>query len=97
MNRVPTSQVRGHALGRDVAVPRFPFELPSLLRASLGGVASASNANASSGVVNREKPQSKQTKIFGNTKTLGLSRFLRPEKWIFISAANSSSLADVHS
>jgi len=27
---------------------------------------------------------------FGNTKMLGLSIFLRPRKWIFISAGNSA-------
>jgi len=47
-------------------------------------------------VVNREEPQSKQTDTFGNAKMPGLSMFLRPLKWIIISAVNSASLADVH-
>jgi len=34
-----------------------------------------SRANSVSGVMNREKPQSKQTKTFGNTRTPGMARF----------------------
>jgi hypothetical protein len=41
-----------------------------------------------SGVVNREKPQSRETKSLGNTQTGGLSRFLRPGKWTRISVPN---------
>jgi hypothetical protein len=53
-------------------------------------VPSASSANSDFGVVNREKPQSKQTKSVGNNKTPGLSMFLRPWKWMFISLMNSA-------
>jgi hypothetical protein len=35
---------------------------------------------------NREKPQSKQTAIFGKVGIPGLSIHLRPLKWIIISA-----------
>ena len=55
-----------------------------------------SNANSDSGTVNCEKPQAKQTKSFGNTKTPGSSTFLRLRKWMTISAANSDSLLDPH-
>jgi len=47
-------------------------------------------------VVNREKPQFKQTKTLGNTQTPGLSMFLKPQKWIIISVGNSDSLLDAH-
>lgn len=48
--------------------------------------------NSASGMVNSEKPQSKQTETFGNNKTLGLLMFLLPEKWIIISAVNSAAI-----
>jgi hypothetical protein len=48
-------------------------------------------------MANREQPQSKQTETFGNTKTPGLARCLRPEKWIIISEVNSACLLDLHS
>ena len=44
----------------------------------------------------REKPQSKQIKTFGKTKTPGCSIFLRPRKWMFISAVNSAWRSDAH-
>jgi hypothetical protein len=50
----------------------------------------SSRAKSAFGVVNREKPQFKQTKTFGKTKTPGLSTLLRPLKWIIISAVNSA-------
>jgi hypothetical protein len=34
------------------------------------------------------KPQSKQIACFGNTQTVGLSRFLSPGKWIATSLLN---------
>ena len=55
-----------------------------------------SNANSVSGTVNHVKPQSKQTKSFGNIQTVGLSRLLRPRKWTLISELNSASLPDAH-
>jgi hypothetical protein len=48
-------------------------------------------------VVNRAEPQSKHTKTLGNTKTPGLARCLKPEKWIIISEVNSACLLDLHS
>jgi hypothetical protein len=59
--------------------------------------ASVSRAEANSffGTVKREQPQSKQTKSFGNTQTPGLSRFLRAEKWMTISAV-SCLMPDPH-
>jgi len=48
-------------------------------------------------MVNREEPQSKQTKSFGNAQTGGLSRFLSPQKWMSISVPNSLRLLDRHS
>ena len=59
-------------------------------------MAPASNANSSPGTVNLKEPQSKQTKDFAITKTPGLERCFRPEKWNIISALNSASLADLH-
>ena len=56
----------------------------------------ASSANSVSGVVNLEKPHSRQTKTLGNRKTLGLSRFLMPEKWMLISAGNTACLREPH-
>ena len=41
---------------------------------------SRSSNNSVCGTVNLVDPQSKQTEIFENTKTAGLSRFLRPGK-----------------
>jgi len=45
------------------------------IKVSLVIVPLTSRANSVSGVMNREKPQSKQTKTFGNTRTPGLARF----------------------
>jgi len=56
----------------------------------------ASIANSVSGVVNREEPQTRQTKTFGKNKTPGLSIFLKPRKWMFISAANSQWFSELH-
>jgi hypothetical protein len=50
----------------------------------------ASRANSVSGMINREEPQSKHTKTFGNANKPGLSMFVRPQKWIIISAVNSA-------
>ena len=47
---------------------------------SLGGVYVRSKANSVFGAVNCENPQSKQTKMFRNNKTPGLSQLWRPEK-----------------
>jgi hypothetical protein len=52
--------------------------------------------NSAAGIVNSVTPQSKQTAIFGNTITVGSSRFLRPEKWMMISEPNSVWLFDEH-
>jgi hypothetical protein len=52
--------------------------------------------NSASGIVNSVTPQSKQTAIFGNTITGGLSRFLMPEKWMMISEPNCAWLFDEH-
>lgn len=46
--------------------------------------------------MNRDWPQSKQIKTFGNTKTPGLPRFLKPLKWMFISALNSGRRSEPH-
>lgn len=48
-------------------------------------------------MLNRVEPQSKQTRSVGYTNTPGLSIFLRPEKWIIISAENSTSLSEAQS
>jgi hypothetical protein len=40
-------------------------------------ISSRSARNSGTGTLNREKPQSKQTKSCGNTKTFGLCRFLK--------------------
>jgi len=48
------------------------------------------------GNINCDTPQSKQTKIFGKTQTVGISRPFIPGKWMFISALNSRWLADWH-
>jgi len=56
----------------------------------------ASNANSSSGTLNREEPQSKQTKTFGNSQTPGLSRFLSPMKWSIISAEKLPWFSEAH-
>ena len=40
----------------------------------------ASLANSSFGIVNVEPPQFKQTKIFGNTHTVGVVKFSGPGK-----------------
>jgi hypothetical protein len=45
-------------------------------------------------MVSRVAPQSKQTTISGNIRTPGLTRCLRPLKWIIISVLNSASFAD---
>jgi len=45
--------------------------------------------NSGSGVMNRETPQSKQIETLGHTKMPGLSMFVRPLRWMFISAVNS--------
>jgi Response regulator containing a CheY-like receiver domain and an HTH DNA-binding domain len=63
----------------------------SLFRAPL-----ASNANSSSGTLNREEPQSKQTKTFRNSQTPGLSRFLSPMKWSIISAEKLPCFSEAH-
>jgi hypothetical protein len=60
------------------------------------GARLASCDNSFFGVVNREKPQSKQIKTFGNTNTLGLSRLWRPLEWTFTSALNSLWRPDPH-
>jgi hypothetical protein len=57
---------------------------------------SPSMRNSAPGIVNSVRPQSKQTMIFGNTITVGLSRFLRPEKWMMISDPNCVWLFDEH-
>jgi len=68
-------------------------------RASLNHYAAAfsfSRHNSVSGSVHWVKPQSKQTTSLGNAITEGLSRFFRPEKWMFISAPNSVWFCDPH-
>ena len=45
---------------------------------------------------NCEKPQSRQTSSFANTRTPGLSMFSRPRKWTFISEVNSVVFIDPH-
>jgi hypothetical protein len=47
-------------------------------------------------MVKDAKPQSKQTKSFGNIKTVGLSSFFNPGKWMLISAPNSVRFFDPH-
>jgi hypothetical protein len=69
---------------------------PIRVEAPFVGVAPASNANSSPGTENLKEPQSKQTKDFAITKTPGLERYFRTEKWNIISVVNSASLADLH-
>ena len=45
--------------------------------------------------MNEEEPQSRQTRSLGNTRTPGLSAFLRPGKWMFTSAGYSVWSLDV--
>jgi hypothetical protein len=58
-------------------------------QATLDATPFPSSRNSVSGVINREKPQSKQIETLGHTKMPGLSMFLRPLRWMFISAVNS--------
>ena len=55
-----------------------------------------SNANSAAGTVDCKNPQFKHTTNVGNTKTPGLSRCLRPAKWITISAGNVAASLDLH-
>jgi DNA-binding NarL/FixJ family response regulator len=55
-----------------------------------------SRCNSVSGRANSVKPQSMHTRIFGNTKTVALSRFSIPGKWMFISVLNFCWFAEVH-
>ena len=66
--------------------PGFTWQLPPFANA----------VTSVSGVVNREKPQSKQTKTLGKRKMPGLSKPATPEKWNTISVENSASFLDVH-
>jgi hypothetical protein len=66
------------------------------LEASVSCIPLASSANLVSGIANSVKPQSMQTRGFGNTQTTGLSRPSRPGKWRLISAPNCSWFCDVH-
>jgi hypothetical protein len=74
----------------------FVSPLPCRVEASLAEAPPASSANSVFGVVNHEKPQSKQTKSFGNAHTPGLSRSLKFGKWMIISAENSARLPVAH-
>jgi|HubBroStandDraft_4_1064222.scaffolds.fasta_scaffold742150_1 hypothetical protein len=76
---------------RSATFPTFP--LGGGRRLLVGG-GLASSANSFFDAVNREKPQSKHTKTFGNARMPGLSIFRMPLKWIIISAANSAKLLD---
>src|ERR1700745_2847923 len=49
---------------------------------SLSRLAPTSGTKLGAGTLDCEKPQSKQTKSFGNSQTPGLSRFLSPPKCI---------------
>jgi hypothetical protein len=55
-------------------------QLNSCVHRSLAAIPAASDTSSVSGTLNRAKPQSKQTKSFGNSQTPGLSIFLSPEK-----------------
>jgi len=77
-----------------LSLQRISYPFLSQVEASLIGVPLVSDANLIFGVVNHEKPQSVQTKRFANTKTPDLFRFLRPETWMHISAANSARRTD---
>ena len=63
----------------------FPFPYPF-----------ASPANSLSGIANSVKPQSMQTRSFGNMKTPGLFRPSHPLKWTLISALNLRLLSEEH-
>jgi hypothetical protein len=54
------------------------------------------NRNSGFGVVNREEPQSRQIRIWGKTKTLGVSRCSKPRKRMLSSPENSATLLDPH-
>ena len=47
-------------------------------------------------MLNREKPQFRQTSSLGNNQKPGLSKFASPGKWASISAVNSACLTDWH-
>jgi len=66
-------------------------ELPWLFCAAF-----ASWANSAVGTMKGEKPQFRHTNSSGNTQTLGLFRFVRPVKWIFISAIYFVRLSEPH-
>ena len=80
----------------ELAAPRRSAHQPAAVVSRSPGRVAASNANSDSGVVKREKPQFKQTTSFGNTKTQGVPRFLRLLGWTITSAANSTSLSNIH-
>jgi hypothetical protein len=68
----------------------FPETDAFLTGDSLVTAPAASCANSGAGIVDCEKPQSKQITSTGNTQTPGLSRFLTtPVKWMMISLGNS--------
>src|SRR5207245_10843316 len=85
-------KVHLHAVFRGAILPcnSRPSRNLSRVTVSCAGAPFARSGNLVSGTVNRENPQSKQTKSVGTAQTPGLSRFLRPEKWNTISAANYS-------
>lgn len=58
-------------------------DAPSELYSLFSTLPRASIFNSASGMPNCENPQAKQTNSLGNTKMLGLSRFLKPRKWTF--------------
>jgi hypothetical protein len=78
------------------ADPAIWSTLPGIFGGAPVGVPLASSANLLSATVNCETPQPKHTRTFGNIRTAGLLIFLRPRKWMFISAVNSCSLPDPH-
>src|SRR5208282_2125735 len=64
-------------------VPRVVASLPS-------------RCNSFSGTANSVKPQSMQTRSFGNRRTGGLSRFFSPGKWTLISELNFRWFSELH-
>jgi hypothetical protein len=52
--------------------------------------------NLFSGTLHSGKPQLKQTRSFGNTRTGGFSRFFMPGIWMLISTPNLVCLSDPH-
>jgi hypothetical protein len=87
-DKIPVNALSQSLILRATGGPRQPAA--AIVSRSLFGEFDASDASSALGTVNCEKPQSKQTKSFGNSMTPELSRFMIPPRWTSISAENST-------